>query len=142
MYQRILVIQRRIESSQWGYLQRKPCHHSKSIATRNANRNTYKPPWGRNMFTQIQRCYILDNNELRRKRFYQELYKMQRLPAKEQQRTTDQSSYSQQTLEPSSNGYDDCFRQELLNYVRLLLRLLGIRHNPEQSNNCKCDQML
>ena len=52
MYQRILVIQKRIDSSQWGYLQRKPCHHSKSIATGNANKNTYKLPWSRNIITQ------------------------------------------------------------------------------------------
>ena len=34
-----MVIQRQIGSSHWGYLQRKPCHHSKSTATRNANKN-------------------------------------------------------------------------------------------------------
>ena len=52
MYQRILVMQRQTGSSQWGYLQKKwQCHHSKSIATKNANKNTCKPPWSRNMFT-------------------------------------------------------------------------------------------
>ena len=54
MYQRILVIQKRIDSSQWGYLQRKLFHHSKSIATRNANKNTCEPPWSRNFFTQAR----------------------------------------------------------------------------------------
>ena len=63
VYHRRLVIQRRTDSSPWGYLQRKPCYHSKCIATRNANKNTYKPHWSRNMFTQRQRCYILTNND-------------------------------------------------------------------------------
>ena len=40
-----------------------------------------------------------------------------------------------------SNGYNGCFWQKLLDYSRLLLWLLGIRHTAKQSNSCKSDSM-
>ena len=48
----------------------------------------------------------------------------------------------QQNLEPNSNGCNDCFLHKFLDYSRLPLRLLRIRHIAKQAKSCKCDSML
>ena len=77
-----------IEYEQWGYLQRKPCHHSKSITTRDTNKNNASLLEAEKCLPKARDVNLLANCELRSKSFYQELYCMQRLLAKQQQRTT------------------------------------------------------